>query len=277
MTTKKTRASSSGKSAALATIKSNALTPTAETRLSSFAGSGRVLEKLPGTGGEVAAEDGVMRITGRDYATSSGTVPAAEIFFVMGSKPREDGPWLGEADKLSWIDPATGFECILMRENPDGFLSGYVGVPVSHPLFGWEHEAVTVDIGIDVHGGLTYSQICQDGPSPQRSLSREARRICHVIVGHAPLQHASAHRAGEGHWWFGFSCDQVYDIVPGRQRDRPRFMAAETSAEYRDDAYVVREILILAAQLKAIEDGQPVPAREGPPLPAIGLDPQKAG
>jgi hypothetical protein len=94
------------------------------------------------------------------------------------------------------------------------------------------------------------NRVCQDGPSPQRSLIREVRRICHVIVGQAPLQHASEHRAGEGHWWLGFSCNHVYDVVPGKRRDRPRFMAAETSTKYRDDAYVVREILILAAQLR---------------------------
>jgi hypothetical protein len=52
-------------------------------------------------------------------------------------------------------------------------------------------------------------------------------------------------------------------------------MVAETPAEYRDDAYVIREITNLAAQLKAIADGEPVPAREGPPLPPIGLEPDE--
>jgi hypothetical protein len=54
-------------------------------------------------------------------------------------------------------------------------------------------------------------------------------------------------------------------------------MGAETASEYRDDGYVVREVLNLAAQLKAIADGRPVPVREGPPLPAIGLDPRRGG
>lgn len=278
MARKKTGASgaSTRKSSANVAV-TQPLTPSAETALAPGLGSERALAKLSGTGGEVSREAGVTRVTGRDYATREGRVPAAEIYFVDGAKPREAGPWLGEADKVAWIDDVTGYECIMMRDNPDGFLSGYVGVPEDHPLFGWNHEVVPSGLGIEVHGGLSYSRICDEGPSPQRTLIVEARRICHVVVGQVPLRHATDHRVHPGQWWFGFDCDHVYDVVPGRQRDRERFMGAETGAEYRDDAYVVREIRSLAAQLKAIADGTPVPAREGPPLPAIGLDPQRGG
>lgn len=165
----------------------------------------------------------------------------------------------------------------MMRDNPEGFLSGYVGVPGTHPLFGWEHDAIPPDLGIEVHGSLTYSRICQDGPSPQRALLYEARRVCHVPVGTVPLKHATDHRPHLDQWWFEFDCNHLYDVVPGRRRDRQRFMALETGAEYRDDRYVVREILNLAKQLRAIGDGRPAPVREGPPLPAIGLDPQRGG
>lgn len=274
---RKTTKAPTARSTALAVIKSKQLTGTAEAALVPLVGSERAIARMPGSGGEVAHQQGVTRVTGRDYATAGGpTVPAAEIYFVDGAKPRGDGIWLGEADKVAWRDDATGLECIMMRDNPDGFLSGYVGVPQGHPLFGWEHEAIPAELGIEVHGGLTYSRICQDGPSPQRSLVTESRRICHVIVGQVPLSHATEYRVEEGDaWWFGFQCDHVYDIVPGRQRDRQRFMGAETDAEYRNDAYVVREVLNLAAQLKAIADGRPAPPRGGPPLPAIGLDPER--
>lgn len=260
-------------STSLATIKPQALTADSEVALATAVGSDRALAKMPGAGGEVARQEGVTRVTGRDYATSGGTVPASEIYFVRGAKPDGDGVWLGEADKVAWIDPATGYECIMMRDNPEGFLSGYVGVPGSHPLFGRDHDAIPPDLGIEVHGGLTYSRVCQEGPSPQRTILYEARRICHVL----PLKHATDHRPHPDQWWFGFSCDHVYDVVPGRRRERQRFMGAETSAEYRDDGYVVREVLNLARQLRAIADGRSVPAREGPPLPAVGLDPQRGG
>lgn len=237
-------------------------------------GSRVAVARLAGTGGEIVQDDDVIRVSGRDYATSAGTIPAAEIYFAKGDRPRADGPWLGEADKVAWIDPVTGYECIMLRDHPRGFLSGYVGVPAGHPLFGWRHHAVPSALGIEIHGGLSYSRICDDGPSPQRRLIREFRRICHVIVGVEPLRHATEHRAEDGQWWFGFDCDHVYDIVPGEGRDRAQFMGAETRAEYRDDGYVVREIRNLAAQLKAIADGRPMPSRDGPPLPPVGLEPR---
>ncbi|HEX8554780.1 MAG TPA: hypothetical protein VF695_08750, partial [Sphingomonas sp.] len=202
MATKKTGASGAGKATVLATVKSQTLTAAAEAALPAVLGSGGALTKMPGTGGEVARQDGVTRVTGRDYATREGTVPAAEIYFVDGAKPRENGPWLGEADKVAWLDPASGYECIMMRDNPAGFLSGFVGVPVSHPLFCWEHRAIAPELGIQVHGGLNYSRMCQEGPSPQRRLIVEARRICHVGVGQEPVKHATDYRVvGEGDQW----------------------------------------------------------------------------
>ncbi|RUN75492.1 hypothetical protein EJC47_15795 [Sphingomonas sp. TF3] len=269
-------ATSTSPSTALATIKRKALTPSGEVTLAKTLGSEGPLAKMPGTGGEVIHQSGIVRVTGRDYATDAETVPASEIYFVARKKLGNSGPWLNEADKVAWIDPRTGYECIMLRHDPDGFLSGYVGVPEDHPLFGWDHEAIAPEIGIDVHGGLTYSRICNDEPSPQWSLEAEAHRICHVVVGHASLN-TTDDRVHSGQWWLGFECNHLYDVVPGRPQHRQGFMGAETHAEYRDDAYVVREILNLAAQLKALALGEPVPARDGPPLPSIGLDPKRGG
>lgn len=251
------------------------------TALAPILGSERAVTKLPGTGGSIAREEGTVLVTGRAYATRDRTVLADEIFYVHGAKPSGDGPWLGEADKVAWRDEASGYDCIMLRDTDGAFLSGYVGVPSDHPLWGWDHEGISPELGIEVHGGLTYSEICQDGPSPQRRIVAEARRICHVSLEplrYEPLKHATDYRAADAHaWWFGFSCNHLYDVVPGSRTHGNRFMAAETSAEYRDDAYVVREVVNLAAQLRAIADGEPVPPREGPPLPAIGLDPQRGG
>ena len=265
-----------GKSKGLAALENTPPIPADTNALAAAIGSREALAKIPGTGGEIVRQDGVTRVSGRDYATSQGTVPAAEIYFAKEGMPKEEGPWLGEADKVAWVDPPTGFECIMMRDHPNGFLSGYVGVPGSHPLFGWDHDAVPSGLGIEVHGGLTYSHICDEGPSPQRRLITEVRRICHVNVGAVPLKHATNHRVGEGQWWFGFDCNHLYDVVPRSARDRG-FMSVETEAEYRDDGYVVREIRNLATQLKAIADGLPMPPRDGPQLPPAGLDPHMGG
>jgi len=262
------------RSTALAVPKSQVITGTGETTLATAIGRNVDPAKIAGAGGEIVRQDGVIRISGREYATSSGIVPAAEIYFAKDGMPREQGPWLGEADKVSWVDSATGLECIMLRDHPDGFLSGYVGVPEGHPLFGWDHGAVPADMGIDVHGGLTYSRICDDGPSPTLRLIREVRRICHVFVGSVPLTHATDHRVGEGQWWFGFDCNHVYDVVPSQVRNRRQSTGAGIEAVYRDDGYVVREIRNLASQFAAIRDGRPIPARDGPQLPPIGLGPR---
>lgn len=92
-------------------------------------------------------------------------------------------------------------------------LSGYVGVPPSHPLYGFDHAAVPTDLGIEVHGGLNYSKICDTGPTPaSRPILRESRRVCHTdsrIIGYEQTTHATDYRVKHADaWWFGFSCDQ---------------------------------------------------------------------
>lgn len=243
-------------------------------------GSERAAAKVHGSDGMMEREQGTTLVTGLAYAAGEHTLTAAEIFFVEEAKPRAEGPWLHEADKVAWRDEASGFECIMLRARDGGYLSGYVGVPKGHPLWGWEHEAVTPELGIEVHGGLTYSAICEDGPSPERRIIREAQRICHVPrtpPRYEPLRHASDYCVEDAHaWWFGFDCNHVYDLVPGARRGE-RFLGAETGGVYRDDAYVVREILHLAAQLRAIADGKDAPSRDDAPIPPIGLDPRWAG
>lgn len=226
----------------------------------------------------VIQRDGAITlVVGQLYPMRGITIRASEVYYDADlRRDRPEGPALDEADKIAWRDPATGYECIMLRDRDAGFLSGYVGVPSGHPLFGFDHDALPDDLGVDVHGGLTYSRICDDGPSPDRRIIRESRRICHVVVGHAPLVHGSDYRVQEHAWWFGFSCDHLYDALTGRgSRHDRRFLAAETGPVYRDDAYVCTEVQNLAAQLRAIADGLPVPPRQGAPLPPRGLDPKE--
>lgn len=237
--------------------------------------------KLVGTGGELRREEGIVLVTDRGYATSGCVVPAEEIYYDRSKRRDGENLRLGEADKVSWRDEASGYYCIMLRDTHRDFLSGYVGIPRDHPLWGWESKAVPPELGIEVHGGLNYSRLCQHGPSPTRRLTAEARRICHVPgqpVGFEPTAYASDHRVDDPHsWWFGFSCDHVFDVVPADARGQARCLQAEVGAVYRDDGYVVRETIALAAQLRAIADNGAAPLRDGPPPPPIGLDPRRGG
>ena len=257
-----------------------AVAPATDGTLLPILGSDVAVAKLIGVGGDVMREGGVVLVTGRAYATRACVVPAEEIFYDQAARPDGKGPWLGEADKISWRDEASGYDCIILRDTEDGFLSGYVGIPHDHPLWGWDNGAVPSDIGIEVHGGLTYSRLCEEGPSPARRLAVEARRICHVTLRPAvyhPVTHATDHRVEDPHaWWFGFSCDHAYDLIPRHAQGSSRPKSSELARTYRDDAYVVRETVALAAQLRAIAEGDPAPQRDDQP-PPIGLDPSRGG
>jgi hypothetical protein len=216
--------------------------------------------------GDIARDGDVVRVTGRTY--SAGTLPLdnATVFFI-GSRHRHDGPARGEADKVAWQDPATGLECIIMRDPKAGNLRGFVGVPAGHPLFGYKHDAIPADVGIEVHGGLTYSAACDVSAD---KLGREARSICHVTVVVKKESYATSHRPVDDAWWFGFECNLPQDLLPDvhqgiNERDGTR-------RTYRDDEYVANEVLNLAAQMQAIAERQPMPLRFGPPLPPLGMN-----
>jgi len=131
------------------------------------------------------------------------------------------GPWDTEPDKAQWVDPTTGLDCLIHR-NRMGALCGYVGLPPDHPLHGADCDTVDVK----VHGGLTYSDRCQD-------TGDESRGICHVS------------EPGRPHdvWWLGFDCAHWQDRLPGLNLSGP---------VYRDVGYVKAEVEWLAAQLATL-------------------------
>lgn len=223
---------------------------------------------------QVDREADVVRVRDAEYVTREGVVVADEVYFARDAKPTTDGPWLGEADKVAWRDPETGYDCIVLRHESDGTLGGYVGVPHGHPLWGFGADAIPSGLDIDVHGGVTYARICAERPaSAPRRLTVEARRICHAHGARPRTQPVGA--ADRDAWWFGFRCDLVHDVIPGpRDHGRRRALEAEVGAIYRDDAYVIAEVGVFAAQLRAVADGEEVEPRSDPPPPAA-LDPKR--
>ena len=200
------------------------------------------------------------------------TMPV-EVYRVPDRHPSGEGPWKAEADKVSWIDPDTDLPCI-MRRGDDGALCGFVGVGPDHPFAGFGEEALPHDPPIIVHGGIDYASPCEEH-EPQ------AVSVCHVRVPRAVNPPFDARtmvalaKLPEDLWWFGFSCNQAYDLVP-RDRHHVRALGLENGRVYRDERYVVRETTNLAAQLHAVAKGLPMPELKGE-RPAVGLAPFEPG
>jgi len=107
------------------------------------------------------------------------------------------GPWQTEPDKEQWQDGKTGLPCLIKRSDFSGGLCGYVGVARGHPWYGVDHGDIRPEPL--VHGGLTYSDLCEAGPPEQT--------ICHVTEPGEP----------EPLWWLGFDCGHAFDISPGTE------------------------------------------------------------
>lgn len=155
------------------------------------------------------------------------------VYHVPALQPAVKGPWSREADKLAWTDPATGLHCIIRRA-PGGFLCGYVAVGLGHPLFGFRADAVPTAMSA-VHGGLTYAAPCDEQAPEETS-------ICHVAE-RQPTQ--------TDQWWFGFSCNQITDLIPEDDAHAAKAQQLGLDQEYRDQRYLVGACTQLAGQLTA--------------------------
>lgn len=217
----------------------------------------------------------------------SGVVPIGgdlvkvdAIYHVPSVHPKAEGPWTAEADKVAWVDGMSGLACIIRRKPGSGVLGGYVAVPPGHPLFGWQPEAL-LGLGLQVHGGtISYAASCE------RTAPEEVS-ICHTVTHPVPEQRLFANDAalgldpgdhGDDAWWFGFECDQPYDVRPGVGRDHaaPSALDGVNRREYRDMGYVHRECVRLAAQLGSIGEGRDPAAAIVDAGGAVGYDPRRA-
>jgi len=136
-----------------------------------------------------------------------------------------EGPWQEEPDKIQWEDPLTQLPCLIVRSDLLGSLCGYVGIPEGHPWFGLASK----HIDANVHGGVTYSGLCDHE-------TEAAGSICHMADD------------GIKRWWVGFDCAHWDDVRPAMYaRTRIYFMPEEST--YKTVAYVKHECANLASQV----------------------------
>jgi hypothetical protein len=138
------------------------------------------------------------------------------------------GPWQTEPDKRHWVDPATGLNCLIVR-NGGGALCGYVGLHQGHPAYGQSYD----EPNVDCHGGLTFSGGCNHSTDPGKG-------ICHIpAIGEA-----------DDVFWFGFDCVHWQDFSPARAA---RYRDDLDNGTYRTIEWVEAEVTRLAQQFKMME------------------------
>lgn len=210
--------------------------PSSELVAASAATGSQLVKPADASKASVFKEKGVTQVVGQLYAMDDLCIVTEAVYFTGREKHDGRNGRRREADKIDWRDPATIYDCIIMRDPRGRYLSSYVAAPTGRPHDGFDHGAIPPDLDIEVHGGLTCSAICDAGTSPRRRLLNEARSIGHVPQGHLRytlIEHATDHPAGHDQAW-------------------------------------------LAAQLRAIADGKPKPGRTSAPPPPLGLHSKKA-
>lgn len=200
--------------------------------------------------------DGLLNEAPVQYPLADTAVTALQVYHNPTRRPHGNGPWDQEADKIAWVDEATGMGCIILRQQ-NGTLSGYVGVGPSHPLFGFETDAVPVGISSCVHGSISYGRACEVNRFERKAHGephKERYTICHVthfrlVQEYRTVQTTNDEFAHEDLWWFGFDTDHAGDLVPKAKRDHRR-----KGDVYRDQDFVYANIIKLACRLNNAAD-----------------------
>ena len=138
------------------------------------------------------------------------------------------GEWQDEPDKMQFVDEATGYSCLIVR-NSLGCLCGYVGIMRDHSLYGVDYNDDKFN-NIDVHGGLTFSDKCNQHDC-------ESKGICHVVED----------GEDDNVWWLGFDCAHCKDYCPYQIFKYDKIIPENYM--YRNIHYVKNEIKNLARQL----------------------------
>lgn len=108
-------------------------------------------------------------------------------------------------------------------------MATYVGVPESHKAHGSGYDDERLS-EIEVHGGLTFSEMCAD-------TGDESIGVCHVAECGRP-DHV---------WWLGFDCAHSGDVSPATLARVGHYGGWGES--YKSLNYVRKEVESLADQL----------------------------
>ncbi len=145
----------------------------------------------------------------------------------------KQGKWTTEHDVYLWVDPDTDYDCLIIRHRL-GYLSGYVGIPQHHPLYGSSDSNEQV-AALKIHGNLLISG--------SEIIERNEDYLFSIPVvlkdREQPL------------WGLGFGCHHDLDLIPYLFHLSGTINEGES---YKDVPYLTKEVTALARQLKALEN-----------------------
>ena len=167
-----------------------------------------------------------------------------------------DGPWGQEPDCVAWWDAHSGYPCALLRHPLQGHWRGYIGIPPSHRLFGYDASHFQQ---MQVHGAVTF---CNHSLPPDAQLKQEVRGTLVTTTDEAQ----KAVKSGQAHappspmhtpntFWVGVDFGHGgIDHLPGLGAiggDSTIPHPVRAGEPYRGLEYARNQVEHLARQLKA--------------------------
>lgn len=134
-----------------------------------------------------------------------------------------NGPWNKEPHFVEFKH--AGLDCILKRVSSRLHWCGYIALTKDHPYYGKSYNEIDPECTLEVHGGLTYSDACNE-------------TICHKTETNDEV------------WWLGFDCGHYQDLSPGSLKWMPESIFEK---HYWTVEEVKLETMKIAAQLGAIK------------------------
>lgn len=166
------------------------------------------------------------------------------------SKIETGMPWDNEPDHKEWN--FRGLECRILRVPNAGHLCGYVGIPESHPLYGYSYND-EVDVPEFMDREVDPSKVGYVNMFLVALSDRDSEDlvpISMVLPVHGGLTYSEDHlppSEPDGLWWFGFDCSHCDDATPFTVSIGLKF------GTYRDINFVTEECENLAAALLYLE------------------------
>ena len=160
------------------------------------------------------------------------------------------------------------FHCVIVEHPRMGHLCGYVGVPPEHPFFGkghsqclWDCDGTELKLELARQHGLRYYECVwvrdPEAEDVHPSIEREVSVHGGITYTGTGKSFVAVTGFKHTHWYIGFDCAHLGDMVPGMQALGLSFGLDET---YKDEQYVTDQLDKLERQVRSYVLSKPIPS-----------------